>query len=200
MAGTYNRKDHFYEKAKLEGYRSRAAYKLIEINKKFGLIKYGTKVLDLGCWPGGWLQVCRQKVGPHGIAVGIDLVETEAVGGNVHIIHGDARDDDIIERAKKIANGLYDVVISDMSPKITGIREVDQAASVGLAELALWFSEQMLNAGGSLVIKVFKGNDTELFIKSSRSKFEKLIRFEADSSRKTSTEFYIVGLGYKRDQ
>lgn len=198
MSGTYNRKDHYYHKAKEEGYRSRAAYKLIEINKKFHLIKTGTKVLDLGCWPGGWLQVCRQKVGSHGVAVGIDLVQTEEVGGNVHILHGDARDEDIMNKAKEIAGGLFHVIISDMSPKLTGIREADQAGSVGLAELALWFAEEMLVPGGNLLMKVFKGNDTELFIKSSRSKFEKLIRFEADSSRKTSTEFYILGLGFKK--
>ena len=200
MSGNYNRKDHLYEKAKAEGFRSRAAYKLKELQQKFGIIRPGFKVLDLGCWPGGWLQVASQYVGGAGRVVGIDLVETEPLPSNrVSIIAGDARDEEVRERAFKEAGGDFDSIISDMSPKLTGISEVDRMAAVGLNELTLWMATQCLRPGGSTVMKVFKGNETEEFFrKELRPAFEKVVRCELDSSRKTSSEYYLVAFGFRK--
>ena len=198
MADSYNRKDHLYRKAKDEGLRSRAAYKLVEINAKFKLIGSSCKLIDLGAWPGGWLQVALKSMGPNGLAVGIDLVEIEDLDDpRLKLIVGDVRDDHNIESALRISQGPFDVLLSDMSPKLTGIREVDQSATLGLAELCFSVAKKLLRAEGHLVCKVFKGGETDLFVKSLRPLFNKLVRTELDSSRNTSNESYLVGLGYK---
>jgi 23S rRNA (uridine2552-2'-O)-methyltransferase len=200
MAGQYERKDHLYNKAKEEGFRSRAAYKLQELDQRHHILKPGFKIIDLGAWPGGWLQVAAQRVGETGKVVGIDLTAIEPLPNrNVTIITGDVRDEPNIEAAKAAAGGEFDVVLSDMSPKITGIREVDQAASVSCAELALWVAGSVLRREGTLVAKVFKGNDTELFVRRARTLFNKIVRAELDATRKTSSEFYLIGLGFKKE-
>lgn len=194
----YNRKDHFYEKAKEEGFRSRAAYKLLELNDKFKIFRKGQRVLDLGAWPGGWLQVASEKIGETGIAVGIDLMQIDDFGkSNIKILKGDVRDSAILEQALAISGRAFDIVLSDMSPKLTGIREIDQAATIGCAELAFYVAQKILAIGGDLVIKVFKGNDTEQFVKTLRPVFNKVTRTELKSSRKTSNEFYIFANGHR---
>ncbi len=198
MCADYNRKDRLYERAKEEGYRSRAAYKLIELDKKHKILRSGAKVFDLGAWPGGWTQVASTAVGPKGVVVAIDLVPIDPLPAeNVLLICGDARDDSHIQAALAHAGTRFDVVVSDMSPKLTGIREADQAGTVGCAELALYVAGQVLKEGGDLVIKVFKGNDTEVFVRQLRSAFTKVVRAELDSTRKTSNEFYLLGRGFK---
>lgn len=198
MSKEYERKDHLYQRAKDEGLRSRAAFKLMELDKRFGLLRRGMKVLDLGAWPGGWLQVAYRKLGGTGAIVGIDLQEIEALGGeNVHLICGDARDEENIKRMEVLAGGKFDLVLSDMSPKLSGIREVDSAGSVGCAELAFYLSQSLLRHGGNLVIKLFKSNDSEMFVKSIRPMFNKVKRVELDSTRSSSNEFYVVGLGFE---
>lgn len=197
MSGNYERKDHLYQRAKDEGYRSRAAYKLMELDKKYHLLRSGSKVLDLGCWPGGWLQVASRRIGKSGVAVGIDLVPVESLDvENVRIICGDAREDTIIEQALSFAPQGFDVVLSDMSPKLSGIKEADRAGTVACAELALWAAGRLLRKGGNFVCKVFKGNETEEFIRAARPKFDKLTRSELDATRKTSNEFYVLGFGF----
>lgn len=194
----YNRKDHLYMKAKEEGYQSRASYKLIELNKKYALLKPGFKVLDLGAWPGGWMQVASEAVGPRGLVVGIDFVEIAQIGGaNTHSLQGDVADDEVIKKAFDLAGGKFDLVVSDMSPKLTGIKDLDRTAAVGCAELALFVAQRTLRAGGNFVAKVFKGNETEEFYRATRPFFERLVRIELDSTRRTSNEFYIVGFGLK---
>ena len=198
MSGSYDRKDQLYRRAKSEGYRSRAAFKLKELNSRFHFIKPGARVFDLGAWPGGWLQVAAQCAGPHGVVVGIDLVEIENPGAsNIKIITGDAREEENINRALQLSSGPFDAVLSDMSAKLTGIKEADEAASVGCAELALWVAGRVLKEDGALVIKVFKNGGIEAFVKSMRPLFNKVTRCELDSSRKTSKEFYLAGIGYK---
>lgn len=199
MSHNYDRKDHYYQKAKDEGYRSRAAFKLIELNKKFKLFRKGGAVLDLGAWPGGWLQVAGKAVGRDGVAVGIDLVKLESFeDGNIVTFCGDVRDDQIMADAIKVAEHHFDVVLSDMSPKLSGIKELDAAATVGCAELAFYVSQKALKHGGTLVIKMFKNSDADQFVKQHRPYFTKVQRVELDSTRKTSNEFYFVGTGYKR--
>ncbi|MBN8548399.1 MAG: RlmE family RNA methyltransferase [Deltaproteobacteria bacterium] len=198
MSGNYDRKDKLYQRAKEEGYRSRAAFKLIELDKKYKLLRSGIKVVDLGCWPGGWLQVVAGRLGTQGVAVGIDLVETIPFSEpNVHVVTGDAREDVNIEKVRSYAPEGFDLLLSDMSPKLSGIKEADQAGTVACAELALWGAQTLLKKGGSFVCKVFKGNETELFYRAARPAFEKLQRSELDATRKTSNEFYLIGTGYK---
>ncbi len=196
MASQYNRKDHLYQRAKDEGYRSRAAYKLIEIQEAYGIIQQGGNVIDVGAWPGGWSQVALKFVGSSGSVVAIDLVPCEPIDDErFRSITGDARD---LESLLGSSDPQFDAVISDMSPKLTGIREVDQAGTVGCAELALYVATKMLKEKGSFVVKVFKGADVEGFVKSARPLFNKVIRTELKSSRNTSNEFYVIGLGMKR--
>jgi 23S rRNA (uridine2552-2'-O)-methyltransferase len=192
----YDRKDHLYQKAKEEGYRSRAAYKLIEIQESYGLIRSGDSVLDVGAWPGGWLQVALEFVGQKGSVTGIDLVAIDPIDDpRCHLITGDARDlDTLIENQ----GAHFDVVISDMSPKLSGIKEADQAGIVGCAELALWVATQFLKNGGNFAVKLFKGGQVETFVKTARPMFNKLVRTELKSTRNTSNEFYVIGLGFKR--
>lgn len=197
MAAQYNRKDSYYEKAKSSGYRSRAAFKLIELNNKFHFLKSGVTVLDLGCWPGGWMQVAAQKVGRSGKVVGVDLVETDPFSEDwVQLVTGDARDEEVQVKLLEAGGGRFDVVLSDMSPKLTGIREVDFAATGGCADLALWVAQRMLNEGGTLIIKLFKSPDADQFVKTSRPLFNKVQRIELEATRRTSNEFYFVGTGF----
>jgi 23S rRNA (uridine2552-2'-O)-methyltransferase len=198
MPGNYNRKDYLYEKAKQEGYRSRAAFKLKELNQKFSLIKHDSRTLDLGAWPGGWLQVASELMGAGGVAVGIDLVEIEQFADpRVHVLKGDVRDEQLLKQALDLSGRLFDTVLSDMSPKLSGIPEVDHNASVALNELAAWTCQYVLRPAGNFVAKVFKSNESEQFIRSLRPSFNKIVRSELDSTRKTSNEFYVIGLGYK---
>ena len=198
MCAQYNRKDPFYERAKEAGYRSRAAYKLLEINKKYKILKPGTKVIDLGSWPGGWLQVASEIVGESGLVVGIDLVELEPLDkGNTTAITGDARDQSNIRMALEIAGSRFDAVLSDMSPKLSGIPETDQAGTVACAELALEVAGQVLKERGDLIIKVFKGSDTDQFVRRLKPKFAAINRAELDSTRATSNEYYLIAKGFK---
>ncbi len=198
MSGNYNRKDHLYEKAKEQGYRSRAAFKLQELNQKYCLVKHDTKIIDLGAWPGGWMQVSAELIGTGGVVVGIDLVEIDKFSHpRVHVLQGDVREELVIKQALGLAGGRFDVVLSDMSPKLCGIPEVDRYAAVGLNELAAWACGYTLRQGGNFVVKVFKSNEAEQFVKSIRPLFNKVVRSELDATRKTSNEFYVVGLGYK---
>ena len=195
MSSKYNRKDHLYQRAKEDGYRSRAAYKLIEIQEDYKIIPPNSAVLDVGAWPGGWCQVALEYVGPRGSVTGIDLVTVEPIDDpRCHLITGDARDLDTLLPDQM---GSFDCVISDMSPKLTGIKEADQAGTVGCAELALYVAQQHLKKGGNFAVKVFKGGEVEGFVKSARPMFNKLVRSELNSTRNTSNEFYVIGLGFK---
>jgi 23S rRNA (uridine2552-2'-O)-methyltransferase len=199
VSSSYDRKDKYYNLAKEQGFRSRAAFKLKELDKKYKLLERGFKVADLGAWPGGWMQVAAQTVGPRGLVVGIDLAEIEEFqDDNVLTIVGDVRDEEVILKAKEAASGYYDLVLSDMSPKLIGIKEADRAGAVGCAELALWACEELLKTDGTLVIKVFKNNETDEFVKVMRKSFTKIVRSELETTRKTSDEYYCLGFGFKR--
>ena len=196
MSSNYNRKDHLYQKAKDEGYRSRAAYKLKEIQATYKIIRPDFHVLDVGAWPGGWTQVALEYLGPKGTVTGIDLQAVDPIDDpRCHLIAGDARD---LDTLLGTSEPRFDCVISDMSPKLTGIKEADQAGTVACAELALYVAQQYLTQGGSLVAKVFKGGQVEGFVKSARPMFNKVVRSELASTRNSSNEFYVIGLGFKR--
>lgn len=197
MAAPYKRKDHYYEKAKESGYRSRAAFKLIELSKRFKILNRGDYVLDLGCWPGSWLQVAARKTGPDGLVVGIDLQALEDLGlQNVVTIVGDAGDPDTINSAIKVAGRQFNLLLSDMSPKLSGIREVDQARIAACGEMALNVCRVALHPGGNIVMKLFKGGQVEDIVREARKDFKTVKRIELDATRSTSNEFYIVGMGF----
>lgn len=189
----YNRKDHLHKKAKEDGYRSRAAYKLIEINKSYKIFTKNQTVLDLGCWPGGWLQVASPLVCK---VVGIDIAATEVLPeSNITILTGDAREHiELLE-----SHGPYHVVMSDMSPKLTGIRAQDEAGILDCAELTFDIALRLLSEKGTMICKLFPGNDVEMFIKKTlNQRFSKIYRTKLDSTRSSSNEFYIIGTGFKK--
>lgn len=198
MSTSYNRTDHLYRKAKEEGYRSRAAYKLIELNQRFRLLRAGGAVLDLGAWPGGWLQVAAEAVGPSGKVVGVDLVAIDPMeASHVSLITGNVSLPEVQNEAFKLAEGKFDVVLSDMSPKLTGIKEVDRNGALACADLAWEIATKTLAPEGVLVVKVFKSAEAEQFVKTIRPRFNKVVRSELDATRKTSNEFYVVATGYR---
>lgn len=204
-SGSYDRKDRLYQQAKAEGYRSRAAYKLQELDKKYSFLKRGYTVLDLGCFPGGWLQVAAEKVGSGGRVVGVDLREVEpfpvhAKGCRPQVVVGDLTEVGVQDRLLELAEGPVDLILSDMSPQLTGIRFADVARSAELVELAFAVTEKMLKKGGNFVAKIFPGPEADEIFKRMQPTFEKLSRHCLKSSRTTSNEFYVVGRGFRGEK
>lgn len=198
MAGRYDRKDHVYKKAKSQGLRSRAAFKLEELDRSFHLLRSGTKVLDLGAWPGGWLQVAAKRVGPRGKIVGIDLSPIEGFEEkHIKLLTGNVGDEEVLQAAREFAGGGFDVVLSDMAAKLTGIKSVDRVAASGCAELALWVAGSTLRSGGNFVVKMFKSEEANIFQRDCQKQFEKVIRKELKTTRKTSQEYYLVCFGFR---
>jgi 23S rRNA (uridine2552-2'-O)-methyltransferase len=187
--------DFFVKQAKKEGYRSRAAYKLIEIVERDHLLRPGMMVVDLGAAPGGWSQVVAAKLGGKGTVIALDLLEMAPLAG-VTIIQGDFREPYVLTELKKNM-GKYplDLVISDMAPNISGKGVSDQARSIHLAELALEFSMERLNSGGSLLVKVFQGSGFEEFLLAMRATFGRVVTRKPEASRDRSSETYLLGLG-----
>jgi 23S rRNA (uridine2552-2'-O)-methyltransferase len=187
--------DFFVKQAKKEGYRSRAAYKLIEIADRDRLFQSGMTVVDLGAAPGGWSQVAALKSGEKGRIIALDLNEMEPLPG-VTFIQGDFTDAEALARLKNaLGKSPVDLVISDMSPNITGIAVSDQARSVYLAELALEFCRERLNSGGAFLVKVFQGIGFQEFLQSMRMDFNKVVTRKPEASRDRSSELYLLGIG-----
>lgn len=195
---TYIRKDALYEQAKIDGYVSRASYKLVELNKRYNLIKKGNTVIDLGSWPGGWIQVASKLVGPEGLVVGADLKELDPQGDdNIRTVVGDLSDAATLSKILALVPSKADAIISDMSPKLTGIKEADRAAASECGDVAFHVATKLLRQGGGFVAKLFKSNEAEQFVKNIKSSFNKVYRCELDSTRKSSNEFYVVGIEFK---
>lgn len=197
MSKPYDPKDPFYRKAKQAGLRARSAFKLEEIAQRFRLFRRGMAVLDLGAAPGGWLQVLAKWVGPQGLVVGIDLQPIEPVGPNVATIEGDIYAPEVQETLRSIHAERFDVITSDMAPKTTGIKSVDEARSVELVRHALGLCPLLLREGGAFVAKVFEGSDFQDLLRDIRRDFQtvKLIRPEATRGR--SFEIYVVASGFR---
>ena len=186
-------KDPFVIQAQKDGYRSRAAYKLIEIDKKYKIIKSGITAVDLGAAPGGWSQVLSKKIGLNGKVVGIDLLEVPPIKG-IDFIQGDFMQEDILnEMVDKLENNPVDLVISDMAPNISGIKMVDQQKAIYLNELAFDFATKHLKQNGCFLVKSFVGKDFEGFVKNLRSCFNKVYKIKPDSSRSRSAEIFLLG-------
>ncbi|RMF96533.1 MAG: RlmE family RNA methyltransferase [Candidatus Schekmanbacteria bacterium] len=189
----YNRKDSYYRKAKKEGYRSRAAYKLIEINDKYKLLKKGMIVADIGCAPGGWSQVALDKVGSKGKVIGVDILTIKPLGNeNYHFINGDFTSLEIMETIKETAGVPFDLVLSDISPNTTGIKVRDQALSLEICQLVFRFSLSVLKEGGDLLMKIFQSDDMKTLVSELRNSFEKVKIVKPKSSRKESGEVYLL--------
>lgn len=187
--------DPFVQLAQKEGYRSRAAYKLLEIDAKDHLLKPGTVVVDLGATPGGWSQVAATKVGRGGTVIALDLLPLDALAG-VEFIQGDFRDDAVLKQLVDLLHGKQvGLVISDMAPNMSGVGMADQARAIHLAELAMEFALQHLKPQGSFLIKVFQGAGFEDFYKQLRSRFAKVVSRKPKASRDRSSEVYLLATG-----
>ncbi|MEA2625915.1 MAG: rRNA (uridine2552-2-O)-methyltransferase [Candidatus Binatota bacterium] len=192
----YRRKDRFYRRAKAEGLRSRAAFKLEDLGAE--LISPGNRVVDLGAWPGGWLQVAARHTGPNGVVVGVDLAEVPPIGlPNVRVIRGDVRDPEIQSAVDAAVGGEADVVLSDLAPKLTGIRDRDQALAEELAAAALATALRLLRPGGGFVCKVFMGPAHAAFVSDVRRAFDRVTVTKPEATRAGSSELYVVARGRK---
>jgi 23S rRNA (uridine2552-2'-O)-methyltransferase len=195
----YDRKDHFHQRAKREGYRSRAAFKLLEIQKAQRLLRPGQRVIDLGCWPGGWLQVAAEAVGPKGRVVGVDLAAIDPPLENENVIAfcADLTQPSVSKELIERLGGLADVVLSDAAPKLTGIRAADQAREGALLEGVEALLGDLLRAGGTLLIKILEGPDAVLVDRRLRGEFEIAKSVKTAATRRGSSERYLLGRGYK---
>lgn len=185
--------DHWVQKAKAEGWRSRAAFKLQEIDAKDKLMKPGSIVVDLGATPGGWSQYAIQKVKPGGRVIALDLLEMEPIPG-VDFFLGDFREDECLNKLRETLKGEKPgLVLSDMAPNISGVTVSDQARSMYLAELALEFAREELKVGGDFLIKVFQGTGYMEYRQAMQEVFETVTVRKPDSSRDRSAELYLLG-------
>lgn len=193
----YKRKDAFYKKAKQAGYRSRAAYKLLELSHSFGLLRPGQRVIDLGAWPGGWLQVAAELVGPRGRVIGIDLVPIDPLKtGNVTLVQGDATDPDQQRRLLSLLDGPADILLSDMAPKLSGVRERDEAQAQELSRAAVGCTTRLLRPGGSLLLKAFMDSGYPALLAALRAGFATVKTTKPQATRKGSAETYIIASGF----
>jgi 23S rRNA (uridine2552-2'-O)-methyltransferase len=191
--------DPFVQRAQKEGYRSRAAYKLLEIDEHDHLIKPGMVVVDLGATPGGWCQVVAGKLGDKGRIIALDLLPLHPLP-RVEFIQGDFREDSVLKQLEEMLEGQQiGLVISDMAPNMSGIDSADQARAMHLAELALEFALQHLKPGGVFLVKVFQGVGFEDYLKLMRGNFVKVVTRKPKASRDRSSEQYLLGIEMKQN-
>lgn len=194
----YQHHDAAWRRAKDEGLRSRAALKLREIDGKFRVFRRGARVLDLGCWPGGWLQVAAAAVGGGGRVVGVDLLAVDELEiANVVTLVGDLADEAVCRELLEELGGTADLVLSDMSPSLSGVRAADRARHERLVELAIDVAGRTLSEGGVLVVKLFADISQEITA-GLRTDFDKVSRFKPPTTRKGSREIYLVARGYRK--
>jgi 23S rRNA (uridine2552-2'-O)-methyltransferase len=189
--------DPFVKKAQVDGYRSRSAYKLTELNEKDRLIKPGMRILDLGSAPGGWSQVAGKLVGRKGRVLATDILPMDPIT-NVDFMQGDFTDDQFVEQLLGWLEGeRFDLIISDIAPNLSGIDSADQAGSMYFLELALDTVHKTLKPGASFAAKMFQGSGSDQYVKELRTSFEKVLIRKPGASRKESREVYIVAKGFK---
>jgi len=189
--------DAYVQRARAEGWRSRAAFKLTEIDDKDKLLKPGMTVVDLGSAPGSWSQVAVQRLKGQGKVIALDILDMQPIGG-VTFIQGDFREESVLRiLEEKINKTPVDLVIADMAPNISGVKDVDQAGAAYLTELALDFSKDWLKPGGNFLVKVFIGAGFEEILQNMRQMFDKVVTRKPKASRDRSSEVYLLGLGRK---
>jgi 23S rRNA (uridine2552-2'-O)-methyltransferase len=189
--------DEYVQRAQRDGYRSRASYKLLEIQEKDKVLKPGQVVVDLGAAPGGWSQVAAAIVGDRGKVLAMDILEMDGVPG-VEFLQGDFREQEVMEQLIYLLEGrAVDLVVSDIAPNASGVRAVDQPRAMYLAELALDFARTTLKPGGAFVTKLFQGEGFDDYIRDARSSFSRVVTRKPKSSRAKSREVYMVATGYE---
>jgi len=192
--------DEYVARAQQAGYRSRAVYKLLEIQKKDRLIKPGMTVVDLGAAPGGWSQAAAEMVGEKGRVIALDILPMSSLAG-VEVIEGDFREDSVLEELlNSLGDRPVDLVMSDMAPNMSGMKDMDQPRAMYLTELALDLANQVLRQGGDMVVKVFQGEGFDEYLRALRGSFNKVLTRKPDASRARSREVYLVGRGFKGQQ
>ena len=189
--------DPYVKQAQKDGYRSRASYKLLEVQEKYKLIRPGMSVVDLGAAPGGWSQVTSRLIGGQGRLIASDILEMDSIP-DVTFIQGDFTQDEVLAQIlETVGNSQVDLVISDMAPNMSGTPEVDMPKAMFLCELALDLAARILKPGGNFVIKVFQGEGFDAYVKDARQKFDKVQMIKPDSSRGSSREQYMLAWGYR---
>lgn len=185
------KKDQYRRLAKENSYRSRAVYKLLQINKSYHILKNGMKVVDIGAAPGGWLQFASKITGKNGLVIGIDLKDIEAIP-NVITIKGDVEDRETLALILEFLGGKADVVLSDLAPNVSGLWEIDHLKQIDLTRKAVEITKKILREEGNALYKVFQGEATSEFISDTRKNFSEVILTKPDASRKQSSELYLL--------
>ncbi|MGE5817529.1 MAG: RlmE family RNA methyltransferase [Deltaproteobacteria bacterium] len=194
----YKPNDAYYKRAKQEGYRSRAAYKLIELQQRFHLIKAGDLVVDLGAAPGGWLQVGANYVGATGKVIGVDLQAIEPFRARpITLLQGDITDSGIQQQIKEILGGPADCILSDLAPRLSGIRDADTARCLELNQTALKVATQLLRPGGTLLVKSFVNQELQAFTSELKRYFSSVQRTRPEATRQASSEVYFCATGFR---
>ena len=187
-----NRRDPWRRQAKSKGYRARSAYKLKQIQEKFEIIRPGDAILDVGCHPGGWTQVSVEEVGEEGLVIGVDIKSTSPIEGAT-VLQGNIIHKETIERVEELLDGgQFNIVLSDISPKLTGRYDTDQAISLELSTMTLDVAMDLLTPGGAFVTKIFQGVGIEGLIKAAKDRFSNVQRFAPMASRNSSSETYLI--------
>ncbi len=191
--------DPYVARAKKDGYKSRAAYKLLEIDEKYHILKPGQRIIDLGCAPGGWSQIAARVTGSatgKGVVVGIDLLPVEPISG-VTLFEGDFMDDDVPGKLKAALGGKADIVMSDMAGNTTGLKQTDHLRIIGLAEASLDFAREILVPGGVFLSKLFQGGETAELVALLKRDFKLVRHVKPGASRADSSELYVLATGYR---
>ena len=193
------RRDDYYNRAKQQGYRSRAAYKLKQLDELETLIDRGDAVVDLGAAPGGWLQVAAELAGPRGTVVGVDFQRIkpfdDEIDDRIETIRGDMTEEKTRDRVREATGGSVDVVLSDMAPNMTGEYSLDQARSLHLARTAAEVALELLDSGGDFAVKIFEGPDVDDFRADLEGEFQYVRATQPDATRKESSELYLLAKG-----
>ena len=191
--------DPYVAESKRLGYRSRAAFKLIQLDEKYKFLGRGKTIVDLGCAPGGWTQVAVERNKGQGQVVGIDILETTPIAGAT-LICQDFTTEDAPEKLKALLNGPADIVMSDMAANTTGHQQTDHLRTIGLVESAYEFAKEVLSAGGIFIAKVFQGGAEGNLLTDMKKNFTKVSHYKPDASRQGSPETYVVAQGFKKQE
>ncbi|HYJ01309.1 MAG TPA: RlmE family RNA methyltransferase [Nitrososphaeraceae archaeon] len=195
MKLTDSKKDSFRRLARDQGYRSRSAFKLKQINQSYRILNKGDCIVDIGCAPGGWMQIALPEVGTKGKVIGVDIKKIEPLS-NAFIIQGNIEDEHVTDNILKISNSCVDVVLSDLSPNVSGNWELDHARQIDLTRNALRLSSIILKKRGKAVFKVFQGDMLNELVVELKKKFKKVILTKPNASRQVSSEIYLICLDY----
>jgi len=191
-----SRRDQFRKLAKYQGYRSRSAFKLKQINQTHHILKKGNIVVDVGCAPGGWIQVAYEEVGEKGKVIGIDLKKMESIYGTI-LIHGSIEDEKVIAELNQLLDKTVDVILSDIAPNVSGNWELDHARQISLTESVFDLAKKILKRNGTAIFKVFQGDMLNDLIIRLKESFERVIITKPIASRQESSELYLVCINFR---